>query len=61
MCLKYNRVLNNGILVSGSLDKTIKLWNTHTGEVIKTLQGIFGITYAMFLSNQNKIGKYCFL
>jgi WD40 repeat protein len=31
-------VLNNGqILVSGSLDKTIKLWDWMTGQCLKTI------------------------
>jgi WD40 repeat protein len=27
-------------LVSGSIDKTIKVWNLHTGELIRTLKGV---------------------
>jgi WD40 repeat protein len=36
MCLHE---LRNGQLVSGSGDKTIKLWNTSTGECLSTLIG----------------------
>jgi len=32
-------VLQNGILVSGSLDNTIKIWNPTTGALIQTLTG----------------------
>jgi len=31
--------LQNGYLASGSGDKTIKIWNTHTGSEIRTLTG----------------------
>jgi len=31
-------LLNNDILISGSIDKTIKFWNIKTGNIIKTLQ-----------------------
>ena len=36
MCLA---VLPDGKLVSGSYDKTIKIWDPDTGECIKTLKG----------------------
>jgi WD40 repeat protein len=32
-------LLSNGQLASGSGDKTIKIWNTVTGDCIKTLEG----------------------
>lgn len=31
--------LANGNLASCSLDKTINLWDRHTGEIINTLEG----------------------
>jgi WD40 repeat protein len=31
--------LKNGYLASGSLDETIKIWNTETGDCIKTFSG----------------------
>ena len=41
-------ILQNGNLVSGSLDKTIKIWNSKTGTLIQTLdghtQGVFSLT-----------------
>jgi len=33
-------VLSDRSLISGSSDKTIKIWNIKTGECIKTLEGI---------------------
>jgi WD40 repeat protein len=38
-CVDCLKVLNNGDLVSASWDKTIKIWDLHTGEVKKTLLG----------------------
>ena len=32
-------LLNNGNLVSGSTDKTIKIWDLETFECLKTLNG----------------------
>ena len=32
-------VLQNGNLVSGSVDRTIKIWNPTTGALIQTLTG----------------------
>ena len=39
-CLVY---LGNNTLVSGSFDKTIKIWDIATGECIKTLEGSYSI------------------
>jgi WD40 repeat protein len=38
-CVSALTVLPDGTLVSGSDDKTIKLWNTKTGQCLKTLEG----------------------
>ena len=32
-------VLQNGYLATGGFDKTIKIWNTDTGGLIRTLTG----------------------
>ena len=32
-------ILNNGDIVSASLDKSIKIWNANTGDLKKTLEG----------------------
>jgi len=31
-------VLSTGVLVNGSVDTTIKLWDLETGEIIETLE-----------------------
>ena len=42
---------DNQILISGSYDKTIRLWNTHNGENIDTLTGhqdaIYSVAYSL--------------
>ncbi|MBW4510083.1 MAG: WD40 repeat domain-containing protein [Scytonematopsis contorta HA4267-MV1] len=43
------------ILVSGSRDKTIKVWQLETGELIHTLQGHRDGVYAVALSPDNQI------
>jgi len=40
-------VLPGGILASGSLDYTIKLWNTSTGVCLRTLQGHSAIVFSL--------------
>lgn len=34
-CLQFN----NDIMITGSYDTTLKIWNCHTGELIRTLKG----------------------
>ena len=45
-------VFNNDgfLLVSGSGDQTIKLWNTHAGQIILTLKGHTADVYNISLS-----------
>ena len=40
-------VLPNGNLVSGSVDQTIKIWNSTTCELIQTLTGHSGYVEAL--------------
>jgi WD40 repeat protein len=42
-------------LVSSSRDKTIKIWNLHTGELLHTLKGHTDGVYAIALSPDNQI------
>ena len=43
---------NNDIIASGSVDKTIKLWNKNTGDLMRTLTGHGGyINYVAFDNN----------
>jgi E3 ubiquitin-protein ligase RFWD2 len=37
--VSYVRFLNNDELVSASTDSTLKLWNVHTGECVRTFSG----------------------
>ncbi len=39
-----------GILASGSYDQTVKLWDTNTGECLKTLQGLGGAVWSVAFS-----------
>jgi len=41
---------DNGLLASGSLDKTIKLWDTKTGECVYTLKGHSHYVYSVSFS-----------
>ncbi len=42
------------MIVSGSVDKTVKLWNTNTGECIKTLTGHDDKVNSVNFSSDNK-------
>ncbi|MBD2122585.1 NB-ARC domain-containing protein [Trichocoleus sp. FACHB-262] len=42
-------------LVTGSLDRTIKLWNVQTGECLKTLQGHTSWVWAIALSPDGRL------
>ncbi|ORX39377.1 quinon protein alcohol dehydrogenase-like superfamily [Kockovaella imperatae] len=42
MCLQYHTTLTNPsypVLITGSYDQTVKIWNMETGTVVKTLTG----------------------
>ena len=43
-CLK---IITNNILISGSYDKTIKIWNIDSGLCINTLEGHLGSIYCL--------------
>jgi WD40 repeat protein len=45
--------LNDNKLISGSNDKTIKLWSTTTGKVIKTFYGNNSVKILLFINNQS--------
>jgi WD40 repeat protein len=45
--------LNHNKLISGSNDKTIKLWNTATGKVIKTFYVNNSVKILLFINNQS--------
>ena len=36
-------------IVSGSYDKTVKIWSTETGQVLQTLSGEHGLMYILFV------------
>ena len=44
-----------GSLVSGSADKTIKVWNLRTGECIKTLLGHDSYVYALQIDQKGRL------
>jgi WD40 repeat protein/predicted transcriptional regulator len=44
-----------GILASGSYDQTVKLWDTNTGECLKTLQGLGGAVWSVAFSPDGQI------
>ena len=51
-------VLPNGNIVSGSDDKTIKIWNSDTGSEIKTLKGHTDCVRSLaILQNGNILNK----
>jgi WD40 repeat protein len=41
--------------VSGSDDKTIKVWNLHTGELNRTLEGHSGMVNSVAISTDGQI------
>ncbi|MBD2186628.1 WD40 domain-containing protein [Pseudanabaena mucicola] len=45
---------NGQILASGSADRTVKLWNPHTGKLIKTLQGHRSWVWGIAISPDSK-------
>ncbi|MGB3191188.1 MAG: WD40 repeat domain-containing protein, partial [Limnoraphis sp.] len=48
-------ISNDGkTIVSGSSDKTIKVWNLQTGELIRTLKGHGGPVFSVSISNDSK-------
>jgi WD40 repeat protein len=48
--------ISNDILYSGSLDKTIKLWNKNTGDLLRTLSGHGNLVWSVaFDSNDIRI------
>ena len=53
----------NNTLVSGSYDKTIKVWDLKSGQVLRTLKGhsgtiiIFSFSNCVLPSSQNKKNK----
>jgi len=40
-------IVANGIIASGSNDKTIKIWDTKSGKCVNTLTGHHGWVYCM--------------
>jgi WD40 repeat protein len=40
--MTIKQIENNKLVVSGSFDATLRLWNVSTGECIKTLKGHSG-------------------
>jgi WD40 repeat protein len=42
--------LDGHIIVSGSWDKTIKIWNLHTGKLRSTLKGYSQEVYSVAIS-----------
>jgi WD40 repeat protein len=47
--------LDGKMLASGSADNTVKLWNTQTGEVIKTFTGHTGRIYGVSFDGNSKM------
>ena len=42
MCLQYHTALaspSHPVLITGSYDKTVRVWNLDTGECLRTLRG----------------------
>jgi WD40 repeat protein len=52
-------VLNENTLISGSWDKTIKIWNITNGSVINTLKGHEGYIEYIVLLNQDLLASAC--
>jgi len=46
-----------GLLASGSWDKTIKLWNVKTGECIRTLNGHDGMVYSVSFDREGLLAS----
>ncbi len=44
---------DNQFIISGSCDKTIKIWNTYTGECLKTLKGHNNYVISVNFSTDN--------
>lgn len=43
--------LENGLMVSGSWDRTIKTWKVSTGEMINTFSTIYEVDHIVSLGN----------
>ena len=52
ICVTSN---NTDILISGSQDKTLKVWNIHTGGCITTLTGHTGTIWCCVLSLDSNV------
>ncbi|MBW4680860.1 MAG: serine/threonine protein kinase [Microcoleus vaginatus WJT46-NPBG5] len=50
---------NSHILASGSLDDTIKIWNLHTGELLRTLFGHLNAVNSVAISRDGQIVASC--
>ena len=48
-------VMENQNIVSGSADKTIKIWSQSTGECLHTLSGHTGVVYSVAVLPTNEI------
>lgn len=49
----YSLAFDGNVIVSGSLDRTIRIWNPNTGQCIRVLEGSFfsfSLSFTFFLT-----------
>ena len=54
LAIGYKQILHPYRLISGSWERTIKLWNLATGKVINTLEGHYERILSVAIAADNK-------
>ena len=49
--------LDNGLLISASMDKTIKIWNLSTKICVQTLKSHYDVIFTLCILDKNKFAS----